>query len=125
VTPIAGLPLFLLECRGPFALALVVDIPAQAFTPGDTSDTALLHTDPMPLTRSDQVKARVRSGISWSALVVGDAASLSAQYGTAAAVAGQYTGQLSNAGERIRLEDAAGQTILDFRYADERTPRTT
>jgi len=33
-------------------------------------------------------------------------------------VAGQYSGRLDNAGERIRLQDAAGLTILDFSYKD-------
>jgi hypothetical protein len=33
-------------------------------------------------------------------------------------VAGEYTGRLSNAGERIELQDAVGQTILSFRYED-------
>lgn len=41
-----------------------------------------------------------------------------AQYGTDINVAGQYSGRLANAGERIRLEDAVGQTILDFEYRD-------
>ncbi len=31
-------------------------------------------------------------------------------------VAGQYSGRLDNAGERITLQDAAGKTILDFTY---------
>jgi hypothetical protein len=33
-------------------------------------------------------------------------------------IAGQYTGSLDNAGERIRLEDAVNQTIHTFRYRD-------
>lgn len=41
-----------------------------------------------------------------------------ALYGTAINVAGQYTGRLENAGERITLVDAIGRTILDFRYKD-------
>ncbi len=33
-------------------------------------------------------------------------------------LAGQYTGSLENAGERIELEDAIGRTIQDFKYKD-------
>ena len=33
-------------------------------------------------------------------------------------IAGEYTGRLNNAGERIELEDAVGDTILNFRYED-------
>lgn len=33
-------------------------------------------------------------------------------------IAGEYTGWLNNAGERIELQDALGQTILNFRYED-------
>jgi hypothetical protein len=33
-------------------------------------------------------------------------------------IAGQYTGSLDNAGERIRLVDAVNQTIHTFRYRD-------
>ena len=41
-----------------------------------------------------------------------------ARYGTAIKIAGQYSGRLDNAGERITLADAIGRTILDFRYKD-------
>jgi hypothetical protein len=40
------------------------------------------------------------------------------QYGSDISIAGQYSGSLSNGGERIRLEDAIGQPILDFEYKD-------
>ncbi len=33
-------------------------------------------------------------------------------------IAGEYLGSLDNGGERIRLEDAAGGTVLEFRYRD-------
>ncbi len=33
-------------------------------------------------------------------------------------IAGQYEGSLDNAGERTRLQDAVGETILDFEYKD-------
>jgi hypothetical protein len=51
-------------------------------------------------------------------VVVKDLAAFQAEYGTGINVAGQYTGSLENAGERIRLEDAVGQMILDFKYKD-------
>jgi hypothetical protein len=41
-----------------------------------------------------------------------------AKYDTGINVAGQYTGSLENAGERIQMEDALGKMILDFKYAD-------
>jgi hypothetical protein len=51
-------------------------------------------------------------------LVVEDINAFNAQYGSGKNIAGQYTGNLSNAGEHIRLEDAIGRTILDFNYVD-------
>lgn len=52
------------------------------------------------------------------ALVVEDVNAFNARYGAGKNIAGQYTGSLDNGGERIRLEDAIGQTILDFEYKD-------
>ncbi|MGA2092876.1 MAG: lamin tail domain-containing protein, partial [Sedimentisphaerales bacterium] len=51
-------------------------------------------------------------------LVVKDTNAFQAKYGTGRYIAGQYTGSLDNAGERIRLLDAVGTTILDFNYKD-------
>ena len=51
-------------------------------------------------------------------LVVQDIDAFEARYGTEINIAGQYTGKLNNAGEKIRLEDAIGQTILEFSYKD-------
>ncbi len=51
-------------------------------------------------------------------LVVQDLEAFTAEYGQGMAIAGQYAGSLDNAGERIRLEDAAGQVIEDFEYKD-------
>ncbi|MBA7487128.1 hypothetical protein ES707_22690 [subsurface metagenome] len=51
-------------------------------------------------------------------LVVQDRNAFEARYGPGLNIAGQYSGGLNNAGERIVLEDAIGQTILDFRYKD-------
>jgi len=53
-------------------------------------------------------------------VVVKDQNAFAAQYDTTGMniAAGQYAGSLANNGERIRLEDAVGQTILDFDYED-------
>ncbi len=51
-------------------------------------------------------------------VVVGNQNVFTARYGTNVNIAGQYSGRLNNAGERITLEDAIGRTILDFSYKD-------
>ncbi|MHC4706205.1 MAG: lamin tail domain-containing protein, partial [Planctomycetota bacterium] len=51
-------------------------------------------------------------------VLVKDQNSFEAKYGTGINSVGHYVGRLNNAGERIELEDAVGQTILDFRYRD-------
>ncbi len=161
--------------------------------PGGVSPMAIRYTGPITLTKTTQVKARVLSGSTWSALneatfavgpvaenlriteimyhppdtgspsdanqefvelanigaetinlnlarftngieftfpsielsagkyilVVRDQAAFYARYPEfAGVIAGQYSGSLANDGERIRLEDAVGQTILDFKYSD-------
>jgi len=58
-------------------------------------------------------------------IVVKSRAFLGAQYpGFSGLIAGEYTGSLDNAGERIELEDALGHTILDFKYGDDWRPIT-
>ena len=51
-------------------------------------------------------------------VVVQDIEAFETRYGTQINIAGQYAGRLANNGERIRLENAIGQTILDFSYKD-------
>jgi len=51
-------------------------------------------------------------------VVVQDRNIFEARYGTNVNIAGQYSGKLNNAGERIELADAIGQTILNFSYED-------
>jgi hypothetical protein len=51
-------------------------------------------------------------------VVVKNQSAFEAQYGTSVNMAGEYNGSLANNGERIRLEDAIGRTILDFEYDD-------
>ncbi len=51
-------------------------------------------------------------------LVVKDIAAFESRYGDELPIIGQYEGSLANGGERIELQDAAGQTIVDFRFKD-------
>lgn len=51
-------------------------------------------------------------------VVVKDEAVFESVYGSSVDVAGEYLGSLENAGERLRLEDAVGGTIHDFKYVD-------
>jgi hypothetical protein len=52
-------------------------------------------------------------------LVVEDRDAFEARYGQGFNVAGQYAGRLDNAGERLELQDAAGQIIQSFQYEDD------
>jgi hypothetical protein len=52
-------------------------------------------------------------------LVVKDLATFEARYGPGLPIAGQYAGNLSNAGERIEIRDAAGEIIQGFSYRDD------
>jgi len=51
-------------------------------------------------------------------VVVQNRDTFEARYGTTVNIAGQYSGRLNDAGERITLQDAAGRAILNFRYED-------
>ena len=51
-------------------------------------------------------------------LVVEDANVFEAKYGPGLPIAGTYAGRLSNAGEQIELQDAAGQIIQSFGFND-------
>jgi hypothetical protein len=51
-------------------------------------------------------------------LVVKNKDAFDEKYGTGSYIAGEYSGSLANNGERIRLLDALGTTILDFDYKD-------
>ncbi len=51
-------------------------------------------------------------------LIVRDITAFEAKYGQDFPIVGQYTGSLDNGGERIELQDAAGQIIHHFRYRD-------
>ena len=57
-------------------------------------------------------------------LIVKDLTAFTARYGNGLPVAGEYTGYLDNAGERLQLLDASGEEILDFSYKDSWYPIT-
>ncbi len=58
------------------------------------------------------------------ALVVKNSAAFTARYGAGRPVAGQFTGQLENDGERLQLLAADNEEILDFSYDDDWYPIT-
>ena len=57
-------------------------------------------------------------------LLVRDTNAFALRYGSGLPVAGQFTGKLDNAGERLRLEDPYGEKILDFSYDNRWYPIT-
>lgn len=57
-------------------------------------------------------------------LVVKNRNAFTLRYGMALPVAGEFLGTLDNGGERIRLEDAFSEKILDFEYHDTWHPIT-
>ena len=57
-------------------------------------------------------------------LVVRDTNAFALRYGAGFNIAGQFFGALDNAGERLRLEDAAGENIQDFAYNNSWYPIT-
>ena len=58
------------------------------------------------------------------ALVVRNLNATTARYGAGLPLAGQYVGNLDNAGERIRLLDSVNEEILDFGYNNKWYPVT-
>jgi len=166
---------------------IAVELSVSRSLAGDIPAAPATYTDPIHLTRSARLKARLRSGNSWSALaettfavgpvaeslriselmynpgdpnteyieltnigaetidlnlvqftngvnfvfppfelasgdrcvVVQDVAAFAAQYGEGLPCAGRYDGSLSNAGEYLELQDAAGEPIQAFAYADD------
>jgi hypothetical protein len=57
-------------------------------------------------------------------LIVKDLAVFEGRYGHNLPVVGEYTGSLSNAGERLELVDALGEVIQSFAYDDAWYPQT-
>ena len=53
------------------------------------------------------------------AVVVENPEAFRSRYGPGPRIIGQFTDDLGNAGERLRMEGPAGQTILDFTYGDD------
>jgi hypothetical protein len=55
-------------------------------------------------------------------LVVGNLAAFRARYQGGPTVAGEFAGNLDNDGEELQLEDATGETVLEFTYAGKWSP---
>jgi hypothetical protein len=59
-----------------------------------------------------------------SVLVVKNLAAFTSRYGESMPIAGTFQGSLDNAGEKIRLADGVGETVLEFTYSDNWYPAT-
>jgi Lamin Tail Domain/Immunoglobulin domain/Immunoglobulin I-set domain len=59
-----------------------------------------------------------------SVLVVKNEAAFASRYGGGFNMAGSFLGQLENGGETLRLDDAVGEKILEFRYENQWYPST-
>jgi len=103
--------------------------PAESGEPGEPSDLEFVELTNIGAQTINLALVRFTRGIEFTfpsldlapgqyVLVSGNAAAFEQTYGVGLPVAGQYAGSLGNAGERIRLEDALGQVILDFEYQD-------
>lgn len=103
--------------------------PADSGEPGEPSDHEFVELTNIGTQAINLALVRFTRGIEFTfpaldlapgqhVVVAGSAAAFEQTYGGGLRVAGQYAGSLSNAGERIRLEDALGQVILDFEYQD-------
>ena len=57
-------------------------------------------------------------------LVVKNRAAFELRYGTGHRIAGEYSGQLNNAGDHLTLAGAVGEPIMDFNYRDGWHPLT-
>ncbi|MEX2187284.1 MAG: Ig-like domain-containing protein [Pirellulales bacterium] len=55
-------------------------------------------------------------------VIVADEAAFRMRYGDGPRILGEYTGGLSNGGERLQLQAASGPTIFDFSYGDGNSP---
>ena len=57
-------------------------------------------------------------------LVVRNSSAFNSRYGAGLPVAGQYSGNLNNGGERVQLLDSVNEEILDFSYNNSWYPQT-
>jgi len=73
----------------------------------------LAFTDGIRFTFPDQT---LQPGM--STVLVKDETAFASVYGAGISIAGSYSGQLNNDGERVVLEDGAGNVLHDFRYGE-------
>ena len=106
--------------------------PGGNFAAGDYEWLELMNTGTTTLTLTG---ARFTEGVTFTfgttvlnagarILLVKNQAAFESRYGAGLPVAGVFTGALDNSGERLRLVDAAGEEVLDFRYGGDWYPFT-
>jgi hypothetical protein len=104
----------------------------SAYLPGDFEYVELVNTGTQAMNLN---RARFDKGIDFTfgdytlqpgarVLVVRNQAAFESRYGTGKPIAGTFTGQLSDGGERVRLLGRFGEVVHDFSYADNWYPQT-
>ena len=108
----------------------VEPLPGSPFLPGDFEFLELKNVGLTPLNLTG---ARFTEGVTFAftnaatavlapgarTLIVSRRPAFEARYGNGLPVAGEFSGSLANEGETLRLEDATGEVVFEFRY-DER-----
>ncbi|MEO8426231.1 MAG: lamin tail domain-containing protein [Verrucomicrobiota bacterium] len=109
--------------------------PGSSFTAEDFEYIVLKNNGPLEL---DLTGVNFTNGIEFSfsgaaitnlgpgqrVLLVKNGAAYASRYGGGVPLVGSYQGNLDNSGENLRLEDAVGETILDFSYNNSWYPET-
>jgi hypothetical protein len=104
--------------------------PPPAGSPFETEDFEFLEFKNVGPTDLDLTGARFTDGITLAftnaaltplppgarTLLVKNRAAFESRYGTGLRIAGEYTGNLANEGETLRMEDRHGEVLFEFHY---------
>ncbi|MFO1461814.1 MAG: CotH kinase family protein [Verrucomicrobiota bacterium] len=110
--------------------------PPPAGSSFETEDFEFLEFKNVGLTELDLTGARLTQGVTFAftnaaltplppgarMLLVRNRAAFESRYGTGLRIDGEYTGNLANEGETLRMEDRHGEVLFEFQYRPEWFP---